>query len=234
MLSAKGEEFLQDILSFVKFPFDKAAIKSELESHLIDKIDDYFEQGYDQEIAEQLSIKDMGDAKEIGIELNKQHNPVIGWLWKITNILAVLFLIVNVYSIGGPLVHLLTSGNPVNDIQEANIVYNVEVDEKVKLDDMVIHVTNVVLEKNGDLNIIYEYYDTKLWGAGWSSSGIGKISDNLGNEYWSGSGSGSGGIISKQRRTVENFSLEADTLIISYDNYNRKYRIEIPLRKVEK
>lgn len=225
----KKDKFLDEVLYYIKFPFDRENIKHELECHILEKIDYYTEQGYDKVAAEQLSINDMGEAKEIGIELNKQHNPLLGWLWKITNVMVILFVVLNIYIIGALFLSSLTN-NPINDISKSNIVYKVDIDEKVKLDDAVIHFTNVIYENNGNLSIFYKYYDTNLWGAGWSSSEIGIISDNLGNVYFAGSGGGGGGIISRYRRTVENFSNEAETLIISYDSYNRKYRIEIPLQ----
>lgn len=230
----KKDKFLKEVLSYVKFPFDRGDIKRELENHMLDKMESYAEEGYDKETAEELCINDMGDPKEIGIQLNKQHNPIIGWMWKITNVIVVLFLIVNVFIVGSILLSYLGKslfdGNMVNDIPKSNIVYRIDIDEKVKLDDTVIHFTNVVYENNGNMNIFYEYYDTKLWGTGWTLGTIGDISDNLGNTYFSGSGASRGGIKTKSKRTIGNFSREADTLIISYDNYNRKYRVEIPLK----
>ncbi|MDP4089253.1 MAG: permease prefix domain 1-containing protein [Bacillota bacterium] len=230
MLSPKSDKFLKDILSYVKFSFDRYDIRLELEDHISEKVDYYMEQGYDMEKAEQLSINDMGDAKEIGIELNKQHYPILGWLWKITNVTVGLAVILSIFFIGIPTLNSLFPRNLINDIPKSNIAYKIDVDKKVKIDDMVIRFTNVVYEKNGDMDIFYEYYDTKLWGMGWSLGSIGKITDNLGNTYMSGSGSVSGGIKSKGRVTVDNFSKEADILIISYDSYNRKYRVEIPLK----
>lgn len=230
MPSLKKEKFLKEILSYIKFPFDRSDIKSELENHISDKIDYYAVQGYDIEAAEQLAVKDMGDARVIGIELNKQHNPFLGWLWKITNVMVFLFAIWNIFIIGTSIIVSFLFTNPLNDIPKSEIVYKIHVDKKVKLDDTVIHFTDVVYEKNGDMNILYEYYDTKLWGTGWSLWSIGNITDNLGNTYFAGSSSSSSGIKSRYIRTVNNFSREADTLIISYDNYNRKYRVEIPLQ----
>lgn len=225
----KKDKFLEEVLTYIKFPFDRDGIKSELESHILYKIDYYIEHGYDEVKAEELSINDMGEAKEIGIQLNKEHNPVIGWLWKITNVLVVLSAIFSVYFIGFPLIDSLVSGNSIEDIPASNIVYKIDVDKKVKLDDTIIHFIHVVYEKNGDMNIFFEYYDTKLWGTGWSLGDIGEVSDNLGNKYYAGSGGTDGGIISSSRKTLSNFSKEAETLIINYDHFNRKYRVEIPL-----
>ncbi|MCB8814615.1 permease prefix domain 1-containing protein [Desulfosporosinus shakirovi] len=226
MLSPKGDKFIEDILSYVKFSFDRFAIKTELESHLLDKIEDYTEAGQAED-AEESAITDMGDAQEIGLELNKQHNPLVGWIWMLTRLAVVLLVIVDLFFVGLPIVTSLLDDNPIEDISKANIVYNITVNKTVHLDDTVINFRNVIYEGNGNLNIIYDYYETQFWGTGWSLGGIGIISDNLGNEYFAGSG---GGIRPIVRRTVENFSDEADTLIIDYDQYNRKYRVEIPLK----
>lgn len=230
MHSPKKDKFLEEVLSYVKFPFDRNDIKTELECHILEKIDYYTEQGFDEEKAEQLSINDMGSAKEIGMELNKQHNPLLGWIWKITNVIVVLSAIFSILIIGAPFVSSMFDNNPINRITKSNIVYKIDVDKKVKLDDMTIHFTNIVYEKNGSMDILYEYYDTKLWGMGWSLGTIGNITDNLGNKYFSGSGGEDGGIKSKCIQTVNNFSRKATTLIISYDSYNRKYKVEIPLQ----
>jgi|GEM_PF-2683005 len=53
------EDFLQKVLAEIKFPFDKAAIRSELESHLMDRMEEYLEAGYDEETAEGLAVKGM-------------------------------------------------------------------------------------------------------------------------------------------------------------------------------
>jgi len=223
------DKFLDQVLSYVKFPFDRDEIRLELESHILEKIEYYIEQGYDRTTAEQYSIKDMGDAREIGMALNKEHNPFLGWLCKITNVMIALLSIWLIYFYGSILIITFFQHSPINDIPKSEIVYRIDINKKVRLDDRVIKFTNIVYEKNGDLNIFYEYYDTRLWGAGWSLSGIGDVMDNLGNKYSAGSGYKSGGIISKCVKTLKNFPREADMLIINYDRYNRKYRVEIPL-----
>ncbi len=229
MLMPKKERFLEEVLSYIKFPFDRENIKTELESHIVEKIDDYMEQGYDVEKAEELAINDIGDAKEIGMELNKEHNALLGWLWKITNGMVVLFIIGNLFFVGVPFFITFFSSSPINDIDKSSIVYQMDIDEQVKLDNTVIHFTNIVYQDNGELNIFFEHYDTKLWGTGWSLGTIGEITDNLGNTYRARSAC-SAGIKTKCIHSLDNFSKKADTLIISYDSYNRKYKVEISLQ----
>jgi len=231
MLYPKVDQYLTEVIRFVKFYSDREAIKSELESHMIDRIDDYIAMGYDIEGAEQLSIDHMGDAREIGKALNKEHNPILGWIWIGTNILLALLLTWTIYFNGFFIIAAFTNNNLVNDIPESNIVYRIDLKETVKLDDRVINFTNIIYEENGDLNIFYNCYETKVWGRGWSFSGDGLIiTDNLGNSYFNGGGQGSGGIKSYNIKTYNNFSSDADTLFISYASYNRSFKVEIPLK----
>ena len=96
----KTEEFLEEIISYIKFVFDRDEIRLELKDHMMDKMEYYIESGYGGEEAEKLTIKDMGDPREIGVELDKQHNPVIGWIWRITHIAVVLLMIINIFTVG--------------------------------------------------------------------------------------------------------------------------------------
>lgn len=230
MLSPEGDKYIEAILSYVKFSFDRSEIRTELKSHLLDRIEDYTEAGQAED-AEELAIAAMGNAEEIGLELNRQHKPLLGWLWLLSRLAVVLLIIVDLYVVGLPVLMSLFGHNPGKDIEKANIVYNITVNKRVQLDDRVINFRNVIYEKDGDLTIIYNYYEARFWGARWSLVNIGTISDNLGNQYFTGSDGSDGGIRPLGRRTVENFSGEADTLIIDYDQYNRKYRVEIPLKE---
>lgn len=216
--------------SMLNFLLVKDDIRLELENHILDKIEDYEEEGYDKETAEQLAINDMGDSEEIGRQLNKEHNPFWGWALITTNILLGIFIVMSVFIVIVPLLGSMFVKSPVSEILKENILYQIDIDETIKIDDKVIHFTTIIYEKNDDMNIFYEYYDTRLWGTGWSVGGLGDIRDNLGNTYFAGSSSRNGGIRSKARRTVEGFSKEAETLIIDYDFYNRKQTVEIPLK----
>lgn len=226
----KVDRFLENVLSYIKFPFVKESIKLELQSHIIDRLEDYIEEGYDREEAEELSIKDMGDPKELGILLNRQHNPILGWILSITNglvVAAAALSLIIVLLIAGV---SLFSRNPIKDIPKEDIVYKIDINERVKIDDLVIRFTNLIYDNHGNMSIFYDYYSTKPSLTGWSLGSIGDIRDDIGNTYFSGSGYEDGGIRARGRRTVENFSKEADILIIDYDYYNRKYKVEIPLK----
>ena len=225
-------KYLQQVLKQVKFPFDKPAIEEEISCHIDDKIEFYIELGHSSREAEELAVNDMGDAKQTGKQLNKQHNPLLGWAWKISNVVLIIVLLFAVVEVGDSLItSLITNENPANSINKDNIVYDIKVNEKVKIDDTVINFTQVIYEKDGSLSIFYEYYDTRLWGTGWSLPSLGNILDDNGNKYFSGTSYKGGSIRSLCKRTVRDFPSNAKAVIIDYDRYNRKYKIEIPLER---
>ena len=231
MRPSKKDKFLEEVLRHIKFHLDRSDIKSELECHILDKTDYYIKQGYDRKAAEHMAVNDMGDAKVIGAELNRQHNPFLGWFLNITNAIVILLVIPIMWGTATTIIGDLLGNNWIHKIPKSDIAYSLDIDERAKLDDTNIRFTKIVYERNKDMNIFYEYYDTKLLGTGWSLVTIGNITDNLGNEYLFGGGGEAGGIKSKGVWTVENFSEQADTLIISYNKYNRKYRVSIPLKE---
>ena len=233
MLSPKSELFIKEVLSYVKFVFDRNDIKKEFEAHISDKMEYYTELGYELEEAELLSLKDMGNAKEIGTELNKQHNPILGWLWRITNSIAILLFALFCYLTFFSMRTFFESDSLKESILYSDIIYQLDIDMSVRLDDMVIHFTNVIKEENGDLNICYRYYNIGLRGVGGNFGYIGEFTDEEGNKYTSLSGTSHGGILTKGVWTISNFSKDADTLIITYDRYNRTYKLEIPLEAGE-
>lgn len=94
MLSPKADEFIEAVLSHVNYSFDRKKIRVELESHLNEKIKSYVNGGKTETEAENLAIFDMGNAIEIGRELNKMHKPVIGWFIKNIKIFAVIAAVV--------------------------------------------------------------------------------------------------------------------------------------------
>lgn len=231
MFLPKTEEFIKEVLSFVKFPYDRQSIRKELEDHITEKTEYYCDQGYDLDKAEEIAIDDMGDSREIGTELNEQHNPIIGWIWRVSSVCVKLLSFIAGFIL---ILHLMgvnvIGRNPIKDIPKEEIVYKLDINEKVKIDDRVITFTNLVYDKYGTMHIIYNYYETKFWRMGWSLGSIGEVSDNLGNTYFNSTGSGGGGAgRSKVIRSFSDFSSKADTLIVNFDRYNRQFRVEIPL-----
>jgi len=224
------EKYLREVLSQVKFSFDNESIKKELTLHLDERVEDYLIEGFTRKEAEDMALENFGDPIEIGKALNKEHSPFLGWMYLLSNTIAGIAMIFLVLALL-PLGMSALEGNLSKQIPSENILYRIDVDEKVKIDDRVIHFDEVIYEKNGNLSIIYSVLQTRHFGMGWYVSSLGLITDETGKDYFIRSGSLSGGnIFSKRLEIVEDFPENAEKVIIEYDHYNRHYKVEIPLK----
>lgn len=225
------DSFIDQVLSYIKFKHDHKSIRSELNNHIEDSKEFYLENGYDLETATKLSINNMGSPEIIGSELNKQHNPVIGYIWYVTKRLAILLTIFTIVSSGPFILMLLFNKNPLHEFPKSQILYQLDMNEKVKLDDRVLSFTDVIYDIHGNIHVFYKDYTMKL-SLNYSPYRIyDGVTDNLGNTYTTLSGVQKNGFISKNQLTIHDFSSNADTLIITYDHFDRYYQIVIPLKE---
>lgn len=84
----------REVLEQVRFWPDHEAIRKELVAHLEDGRADLERLGYPRSLAEERTLRAMGDAKEVGLALNRAHKPWLGWLWKVSQWLVILALAV--------------------------------------------------------------------------------------------------------------------------------------------
>jgi hypothetical protein len=97
-MSSIKENYLKQILSEIRFPFDRPLIKKELEEHLDESIEYYTVSTVTLEEAESLAIHDFGEPKEIGKLLNKVHKPFLGWIWILSKYGLIVLMILTVIS----------------------------------------------------------------------------------------------------------------------------------------
>lgn len=88
MLSPKIENYIEDILSYINYPKAKKAVRMEIYDHLSQKME-FYKNSSNVEEAEILALRDMGNASEVGKELNKLHKPFLGWIYKNLKIFAI-------------------------------------------------------------------------------------------------------------------------------------------------
>ncbi|MFA5634785.1 MAG: permease prefix domain 1-containing protein [Anaerovoracaceae bacterium] len=237
MPSAEVGEFIKKVVKRVHFVPDRYDIELELAAHIEDStllLQDQDE--LSQEDAEKAALDRMGDAKEIGTALNRQHNPFIGYMWYFSRILVVLLCILLVLQ---SIPILLLSGwtilfdHPIGDIPKESYVRHVKPNELIKLDTRRIRITDVIQTEDGSLHVLYSSYNLSFSSLhGWSFSGLGNFEDEDGEGYFGGSGRGTAGLYNRSRRSLENFPFDKDMLIVKYDYGGRNVRLEIPLGEV--
>jgi len=231
-MSWQGKEaYLREVLSQVKFSYDHEPIYQELTSHLEERVADYLSQGYEKEKAEEMALESFGNPVEIGKALNKEHRPLLGWLHFFSSTLAGIAMGVLILALLPLTLAILDSRS--GDVPGEDILRRIDVNEKVRIDNRIIYFDEVIVEKNGDLSILYNTLLTRDFGtSGYSFGNIGTILDETGQDYFFMSGQGSvGGVLSRGRHTVHGFPEDAEKLIIEYDYYNRYYKVEIPLKE---
>ncbi len=71
----KISEFLNNVCNQIKYKPIRSEISEELESHIKDLEENYIRNGMNENEAEEKAILQMGNANEIGKNLNKIHKP---------------------------------------------------------------------------------------------------------------------------------------------------------------
>ncbi len=74
-----AKSFLNIVCERIKYKPVRAGISEELEQHINDIKEDYIDKGMEEKQAEEKAVLQMGDAEEIGKNLNKIHKPRLDW-----------------------------------------------------------------------------------------------------------------------------------------------------------
>ncbi len=89
------KNFLEIVCNEIKYKPIKQEISQEIESHIKEIKEDYIECGMKEQEAEEKAIEQMGNAEEIGKELNKIHKPKLDWKLLILLIILIGFGTIN-------------------------------------------------------------------------------------------------------------------------------------------
>ncbi len=94
------EKYCETVCDQIRWKRAKAMISKEIENHLVDQRDAYVYEGYEEIVATEKAIVQMGDPVTIGEELDKTHKPKPQWgMIGLTIILMSIGCFVNYYFI---------------------------------------------------------------------------------------------------------------------------------------
>jgi len=82
------KEFLENVCNEIKYKPIREDISEELSLHIEEQKDEYIKKGFEERIAEEKAVSNMGEAQEIGKKLNKIHKPKFDWI--LTLLVAIL------------------------------------------------------------------------------------------------------------------------------------------------
>lgn len=245
------DDFLSAVLSQVRFRPDRSEIKQELSDHLEDSAAYYLELSEEkaagredspaplsQEEALSAALRHMGDAVELGKKLNQEHNPFLGWIWWVSRGLAVILVCICAVTAVLPTALNLLVGLPElffpasdKNLSASPIVYEIDhLNAKAQVDDQVIEILRLVYQEDGTMNVFYRSYRKNPFYYWTSSVGL-SYADETGTRYPNGSGSTrSSTFYANGTDQVDHFPADASKLIISYEQYDRQFQMEIPLK----
>lgn len=87
------KQWCDSAVSYIRFKPDRPAVRQELLEHMQDKYDDYLGQGMPPADAERRVIREMGSDRETGLLLRQIHKPYLGWVWRCTQWVLVIALV---------------------------------------------------------------------------------------------------------------------------------------------
>ena len=215
-------EFLNRVVKKVRFLPDRPDIREELTGHLLDSRDWLMEtEGLDEETALAQAIARMGDPDALGRELNHAHNPFLGWLWWLSQLVCVLtcctlglLLAFSLVAGGlGTIYNLANYSTPGDEVQQLMPVH-----EKLTLGPHRAEIRAVGWTKDGEIYLSY-----RTWTLGrhsWKlSSPQVQFADKEGPHGGSGSAASSL-FMSVGAYTYEATDRGAQTLIIGWPDWN--------------
>lgn len=105
------KEFLDSVCEQIKYKPIRQEISEEIENHIEELKESYIADGLDEKIAEKQAIQQMGNAEEIGKELNKIHKPKLDWKLLAISVILICF---------GFLVAFIKTSNTLTEDSGAN------------------------------------------------------------------------------------------------------------------
>jgi len=173
------QEYLQTVRKQIYYVFDRDKIEEELNQHFEDSIQDLLEDGFSPKEAELQAVAQMGDPIETGKLLNKEHNPLVGYLCSASTILMwfllIPFLYLIIFSIGDNIFDRITDHARYKEERIATLDIDLEIPSyKIYLD-------SIGHSEYGYYYITYRARTKwKYSRAGWSSN-LFNIEDSEGN-----------------------------------------------------
>ena len=87
-----------DAVRRIKFPPDRNKVYAELYDHMMDRYEHHLEDGLSPEEAEEKTLKAMGNADELAIQLAAIHRPFWGYALRFIRVIAAAALVLALFS----------------------------------------------------------------------------------------------------------------------------------------
>lgn len=163
----KKQEFLNIVRKQIRYVFVRDAIEEELKQHLNDSMEALIEEGLTWQEAEEEAVRQMGDPVEVGMLLNKEHKPLLGYLLVVSRIVLCILIVRVVIPFGVGAYGLIKSMTPVT---LANSVETYKVNLELDLPTHQVKIDNICLNENEQYCLTFRAWPKiKYSRVGWSS-----------------------------------------------------------------
>lgn len=177
------KEFLQRVSKQVQYVFDRKDIEEELNQHIEDSILDMVDDGIQYLDAEKIAIQQMGNPIEIGIQLNKEHHPLVGYLLLLSRAILCL-LVIPSFIFGCSLIYDMYYHLTPTTIRGGTTI--IKIHEVVEIPTHRILIDNVCL-KDDTYYLTYRSFTKFSYSrAGWSTDSF-EVTDQDGDWIFGGS-----------------------------------------------
>ncbi|MGE7602526.1 FtsW/RodA/SpoVE family cell cycle protein [Peribacillus sp. NPDC097675] len=75
----RSNQFLDEVSSYIRSKEAKKYIEAELKNHLTQTKIEWIKKGYQEDEAEEMAVRNMGNPSDIGMKMDKLHRPKIDW-----------------------------------------------------------------------------------------------------------------------------------------------------------
>lgn len=221
MEEKRWENYLNEVLSFVKFKYDHKDIRRELTEHMQDLKEELMAEGMDEAAAAYMAVEYMGDAAEIGQKLDKEHGVFLGWLWRVTRALAILLILLTFSDL-----HSFFYGMVRNSFEEyepqseSAELWRMELDREYQVYEDTLILEDVYYYEDGTMAVVYRTkynpFDTTIdWG---NTIGTKVLDESGGKISVGGGGFKQGGYNGIGWSTMNEVPADAKTLEITCSN----------------
>ncbi|MBR6584990.1 MAG: hypothetical protein IKK69_04795 [Firmicutes bacterium] len=235
------DNYIDIMLSQVKFRFDHKDIRLEYEEHMEDKLEFLMDCGMDEERAAREVLTEMGEPESLGRALNEIHSPLLGWIWWVSKIAAKIAIAVGVFLVlyvsAMELKSALRGGEYEVLENYGDVIWQYEINQEFVIDDVTVYLDDVQLYETGCVAVRYSqkteiFRRYPKYSFNFSSLDGQVFSDEDGNYY-----SFFLNRFTNGKKTVllfEDFSPDADYLIIDWNQHGRSIYAKVPMNEAAK
>lgn len=162
--------YINEILSFVKFRYDHKAIRRELTEHMEDLQETLMAEGLDETAAAYMTVEYMGEAAEIGQALDQEHHALLGWVWRISRVLAILLILLTFSDLHSFFYGMVRNSFEQYEPQsESAELWHMELDREYQVYADTLILEDVYYYEDGTMAVVYRTkynpFDTTIdWG----------------------------------------------------------------------